>query len=1250
MAAPSVRGLIRGAIVVLIIAAPAVWYACSDSASNSPAGPALPLTRLIPDLRAAITAQRHHTDALLAIPGVVGTAVTVDPDGHPGLLLLLERAGIAGLPGMLEGIPVAQRVTGRLMALSDPTQRQRPAPMGFSVGHPAITAGTIGARVRDALGRVYILSNNHVLANSNGANIGDPEYQPGPFDGGTAADQIATLSDFQVISFAANGTNTIDAAIAVSTTSVLDNATPADDGYSMPNSTIFGDANGDGLFDDRNALLGLNVQKYGRTTRLTHGQITGINATVTICYAVSGFTCTKTARYVDQLIISPGGFSNGGDSGSLIVTDDPNLNPVALLFAGNANVTIANRIDLVLQRFGVVIDGFAPPPPGPLTDLAVTSVSGPSSAVQGSTSSVTVSVKNVGNQDVSAFDVTLQDTTAHVTVGTQSVAGLVAGASTTVTFSWTPSTTGDHDLVARQTRSDDRATNDQRFVTITVNPPVTDVAVTSFSGAGSVIVGHTVNVGVTVTNVGNQNVTGDIPVTLQDSTAGVTLGTQTIHGLAAGASTTLVFSWNTTGAALGGHTLVATHALADDNGANNRRTTVVTVTPKPLDVATTGITGPRSVAQGDTAHVVVTVQNLGEVDVTTPFAVDLNDGWAGPLAGTGTVAGLAAGATTTVDIAWNTAGATVTGHTLFATSRLADDNGSNNSIGIAINVTAPGPPGPPPPPPPPPPGTDVAITGITGPARVNQGDTAHIVVTVKNVGGQDVTTNFDVVLTDGFSGPILGTQTIAGLAVGASVTRTFDWNTAGAAVTGHTLFASVRLADSDPANNTVGISVIVEAPPVTDVAVSSVVAPSAVTQGSTASIGVTVQNVGGLNVSGSFDVVLTDSTAGLTLGTQTVAGLAVGGTATRTFNWNTIGAALGGHRLVATHSLSDANAANNQGATTITVNAPVIDVAVTDVSAPGSVIQGNSATVGVTVQNVGGQNVVSSFNVVLTDATAGVTIGTQTVSGLAIGATATPSFSWSTTGAALGGHTLVATQSFADDNTANNQRSTTVTVNPQPVDLALTAITAPAQVTQGDTAPVVVTVQNLGGVDVSTSFDVVLTDGTAGGITVGTQTIAGIAAGASITRTINWNTAGVATNGHILTATQRLADNNSSNDARAIAITVNPPNLHVGNLDGGATSNGNNWSATVKITVHDSRHNLVNGASVRGLWNGSNPEVGCLTGPTGMCSVVLSNLPNSTKMASFGVTALSLSGYVYKSALNHDPDGSSNGFSVTVKR
>ena len=140
------------------------------------------------EVEAGMQRGRGLPDHPLAISGVVGTAIVRRPDGRAEMALLVERPGIPGLPRMLDGVPVGERVTGRLMAFSDPTERQRPVPLGYSVGHPAITAGTIGARVRDALGRVYILSNNHVLANSNGASIGDPAYQPGPFDGGTSAD------------------------------------------------------------------------------------------------------------------------------------------------------------------------------------------------------------------------------------------------------------------------------------------------------------------------------------------------------------------------------------------------------------------------------------------------------------------------------------------------------------------------------------------------------------------------------------------------------------------------------------------------------------------------------------------------------------------------------------------------------------------------------------------------------------------------------------------------------------------------------------------------------------------------------------------------------------------------------------------------------------------------------------------------------------------------------------------------------
>src|SRR5438874_12401583 len=280
------RTLTRAAIVVVMVAAPTIWYACSESAPDSPAGPSVGPSVLrrgnLKDLHDALAALRRYAPELLKTPGGVGTAVARLPDGRAGVLILAERTGLTRLPDTLDGVPVKVRVTGRIMAFTDPTRRIRPAQPGFSVGHPLITAGTIGARVRDALGRVYILSNNHVLANSNNARIGDPEYQPGPYDGGTAADQIATLTDFQTISFASNGNNTIDAAIALSSADVLDNAVPSDDGYGMPNSTIYGDADGDGLFDDRDALLGLNVPKFGRTTRLTHGQITGVNSTITV--------------------------------------------------------------------------------------------------------------------------------------------------------------------------------------------------------------------------------------------------------------------------------------------------------------------------------------------------------------------------------------------------------------------------------------------------------------------------------------------------------------------------------------------------------------------------------------------------------------------------------------------------------------------------------------------------------------------------------------------------------------------------------------------------------------------------------------------------------------------------------------------------------------------------------------------------------------------------------------------------------
>jgi hypothetical protein len=92
------------------------------------------------------------------------------------------------------------------------------------------------------------------------------------------------------------------------------------------------------------------VQKYGRTTVLTHGSVTGVDASIKVRYSKG-----NTATFVHQIVITGnngGAFSDSGDSGSLIVTDDSGKNPVGLLFAGSTSTTIANPISDVLSQLG----------------------------------------------------------------------------------------------------------------------------------------------------------------------------------------------------------------------------------------------------------------------------------------------------------------------------------------------------------------------------------------------------------------------------------------------------------------------------------------------------------------------------------------------------------------------------------------------------------------------------------------------------------------------------------------------------------------------------------------------------------------------------------------------------------------------------------------------------------------------------------------------------------------------------------
>ena len=109
--------------------------------------------------------------------------------------------------------------------------------------------------------------------------------------------------------------------------------------------------------------------------------------------------------------------------------------------------------------------------------------------------------------------------------------------------------------------------------------------------------------------------------------------------------------------------------------------------------------------------------------------------------------------------------------------------------------------------------------------------------------------------------------------------------------------------------------------------------------------------------------------------------------------------------------------------------------------------------------------------------------------------------------------------------------------------------------------------------------------------------------------------------------------------------------MHVGDMDGSSTQQGSKWTATVTITIHDANHNPVANATVSGKWsNGASGTASCTTGSNGQCSVNKSGIGNGKSRVTFTVNNVTRASYTFESASNHDPDGSSNGTRIVVRK
>jgi hypothetical protein len=253
--------------------------------------------------------------------------------------LRADQAVPPTLPVSLSGphaIPTDVKVIGRISPEINATRK--PIQPGNSIGHVKISAGTLGAFVKQGK-KLLILSNSHVLATSGRAKKGDEILYPGRHDGGKKpGDLIAHLTDFVQFQTGGDFVNHVDCAIAEPVESRLADIKEGIKGIGLPKGTI-------------KPKRGMSVTKVGRTTGKTSGRILDVNFRTVVNYSGVGHV-----GFLDQVLCTR--YTQGGDSGSLVI-DKESGKAVGLHFSGSPaegespGSSIFSPIDEVLKALGV---------------------------------------------------------------------------------------------------------------------------------------------------------------------------------------------------------------------------------------------------------------------------------------------------------------------------------------------------------------------------------------------------------------------------------------------------------------------------------------------------------------------------------------------------------------------------------------------------------------------------------------------------------------------------------------------------------------------------------------------------------------------------------------------------------------------------------------------------------------------------------------------------------------------------------
>lgn len=202
--------------------------------------------------------------------------------------------------------------------------------------HPVncLGAGTFGALVRDADGKMYGLTNNHVSGACNCAAPGLPILCPGPIDANEDS-----ISPFTI------GRHTRLLPINEGIPENIDISRNWDAAlFEIEDPSQICSRQGEHCDTPPTVAEptgGMRVEKVGRTTGLTYGTVIGVSGSpLPVGYNIKEYGVSKTVFFEEAMIVQGDNgapFSKGGDSGSLVMgyDADGNRHAVGLVFAGN---------------------------------------------------------------------------------------------------------------------------------------------------------------------------------------------------------------------------------------------------------------------------------------------------------------------------------------------------------------------------------------------------------------------------------------------------------------------------------------------------------------------------------------------------------------------------------------------------------------------------------------------------------------------------------------------------------------------------------------------------------------------------------------------------------------------------------------------------------------------------------------------------------------------------------------------------